>query len=556
METTINLLSSSSSFPPRTQFRNNASSSLSVSMVNEQTSFVQSTTTTLLRQFSASVLSHEQRDECKQSSSVLKEDKTCQLLSTLEGKKIEHAAYIQQQIGTSLQHQEELEHQLCHWSGSSFLFTSPISEEHPTSKAVGKHKDLKSCDVISLAEEALLASKLALALAESSDALDAETDGSFSSRSSKSNTPTVTPKTVRSSRLLERRNKKRKSSRPRVIHEIGRPEKKADPKRSSEGYDPNDPLRLFLWGPETKQLLTIQQENDLIAEIQNFIKLVNVKQKLESQFDREPTFAEWADAVGMSIVALHSEVLSGRRSREKLIHANLRLVVHIAKQYQNRGLSLKDLLQEGSMGLMKSVEKFKPQAGCRFPSYAYWWIRQAIRKAIFQHSKTIRLPENMYSLHAKFLEARKLFIQEGHHQPTIEELAFRVGITVEKLQNLLILMRHPLSMQQPVWSDQNTTFQEITADTEIEKPDVCAEKQLMRKHIRNLLCTLAPRERQIIKLRFGIGSASEKRNSLSEIGAMFGLSKERVRQIESRALHKLKESLNSHGLLEYTDLLV
>uniref|UniRef100_A0A803N4T9 RNA polymerase sigma-70 domain-containing protein n=1 Tax=Chenopodium quinoa TaxID=63459 RepID=A0A803N4T9_CHEQI len=518
METTINLLSSSSSFPPRTQFRNNASSSLSVSMVNEQTSFVQSTTTTLLRQFSASVLSHEQRDECKQSSSVLKEDKTCQLLSTLEGKKIEHAAYIQQQIGTSLQHQEELEHQLCHWSGSSFLFTSPISEEHPTSKAVGKHKDLKSCDVISLAEEALLASKLALALAESSDALDAETDGSFSSRSSKSNTPTVTPKTVRSSRLLERRNKKRKSSRPRVIHEIGRPEKKADPKRSSEGYDPNDPLRLFLWGPETKQLLTIQQENDLIAEIQNFIKLVNVKQKLESQFDREPTFAEWADAVGMSIVALHSE--------------------------------------EGSMGLMKSVEKFKPQAGCRFPSYAYWWIRQAIRKAIFQHSKTIRLPENMYSLHAKFLEARKLFIQEGHHQPTIEELAFRVGITVEKLQNLLILMRHPLSMQQPVWSDQNTTFQEITADTEIEKPDVCAEKQLMRKHIRNLLCTLAPRERQIIKLRFGIGSASEKRNSLSEIGAMFGLSKERVRQIESRALHKLKESLNSHGLLEYTDLLV
>ncbi|XP_010684095.2 RNA polymerase sigma factor sigF, chloroplastic [Beta vulgaris subsp. vulgaris] len=554
MEAAINLLSSSSSFPPKTHFRNNASSSPSpsVSMLNEQASFFPPMpTTSLLRQFPASVLSHEQREECKPSTSAFREDKTCQLLSTLERKKIEHDASFEQHTGIALQNERDLEHQLSHWSGVSLLLPC-LGLEEPTSVAVAKPiMDSKSCDVISLAEEALSASKVALSL---SDAVDADIDEPLSSRLS--DAPRVTPKTVRSSRLLERRNKTRRSPKPRVNHELGSSGKKAESRRLSEGYDLNDPLRLFLWGPETKQLLTIQEEKELIKEIQDLNKLVAVKTKLESQFDREPTFVEWADAVGLSSGALQSEVLSGKRSREKLIYANLRMVVYIAKQYQNRGLSLKDLLQEGSVGLMKSVEKFKPQAGCRFPSYAYWWIRQAIRKAIFQHSKTIRVPENMYSLHAKVLEARRLFIQEGHHQPTTEELALRVGITVEKLRNLLVMMRHPLSMQQPVWADQDTTFQEVTADTKIEKPDVFAEKEMMRKHIRSLLCTLAPREEQIIKLRFGIGSGSGKGCSLSEIGVMFGLSKERVRQLESRALDKLKESLNSHGLKAYTDLLL
>ena len=122
------------------------------------------------------------------------------------------------------------------------------------------------------------------------------------------------------------------------------------------------------------------------------MRLVKVKSKLQSQFGREPTLVEWAEAMGLSCSALQAELHSGNRSREKLINANLRMVVHIAKQYQGRGLSLQDLLQEGSMGLMKSVEKFKPQVGCRFATYAYWWIRQTITKFIMQHSRTIRLP--------------------------------------------------------------------------------------------------------------------------------------------------------------------
>ncbi|KAJ6381748.1 hypothetical protein OIU77_030424 [Salix suchowensis] len=229
------------------------------------------------------------------------------------------------------------------------------------------------------------------------------------------------------------------------------------------------------------------------------------------------------------------------------------MVVHIAKRYQNRGLGLQDLLQEGSMGLMKSVEKFKPQVGCRFATYAYWWIRQTITKAIFQNSRTIRLPENVYGLLGKVMEAKRSYIQEGNHHPTTEEVARRVGIAIDKLEKLLCFTRTPLSMQQTVWSDQTTTFQEITADTEIEIPDVSASKQLMRKHILGLLNILSLKERQIIRLRFGIEDGKQK--SLSEIGSVFGLSKERVRQLESRALYKLKQCVGSHGLDAYAEIL-
>ncbi|KAF3438696.1 hypothetical protein FNV43_RR21460 [Rhamnella rubrinervis] len=187
----------------------------------------------------------------------------------------------------------------------------------------------------------------------------------------------------------------------------------------------------------------------------------------------------------------------------------------------------------GSRGLMRSVEKFKLQAGCRFGTYAYWWIRQTIRKAIFQHSRTIRLPENVYTLIAKVLDARRLYIREGNHYPSKEDLAKRVAITVEKLEKLLFTTGMPLSMQQPVWADQDTTFQ-VIADPGIEITDAGVAKQLMRHHVRNLLGILSQRERPIIALRFGIKDGKHK--SLSGIGNLYGLSRERVRQ-ESRALY-------------------
>ncbi|KAL8040426.1 hypothetical protein ABFX02_10G096800 [Erythranthe guttata] len=284
------------------------------------------------------------------------------------------------------------------------------------------------------------------------------------------------------------------------------------------------------------------------------MKLQEVRSRLQTQFSREPTLVEWAAAVGISTQALQFQVNCGNFSREKLIYANFRLVVYIAKQYQGRGLNLQDLLQLGSMGLMKSVEKFKPLVGCRFATYAYWWIRQSIRKSLFQHSRTIRLPENVYTLLSKVYEAKKTCIKQGNHQPTKEDIAAAAGLSVEKLDRLLYTSRVPLSMQKPVWMDQDTTFQEITADTAVEAPDVGASKQIMRQHTRNLLSVLNPRERKIIRLRFGIEDGEQK--SLSDIGAGFGLSKERIRQIESRALYKLKQCLSSHGLSAYAEMLV
>ncbi|XP_059646852.1 RNA polymerase sigma factor sigF, chloroplastic [Cornus florida] len=567
MEAGRNLLSSSPPFPPRTHLRNCPSSSnSSVLMLHEQPApaLTSVPTTSLARHFPTSVLLQEQRDESRPFLHVTKDDRISQV--TLDSRRMETGSSVHEEDNTvdSFQYLKDFQHQLLNWPGLSYLLPSLQTGETPSSTAqsvpskTNKLMDVEPHNVVALAKKALSASKQAALLTENPQLFGVELDETLSpSTSSKNfvNVLTEGEKTVRSTRLLERRSKKRGVPKPKVrVHETSN-SGKADLKRKmSEAFDPNDPLRLFLWGPETKQLLTAKEESELIVQIQDLMALEEVKSRLHSQFDREPTLVEWAQAIGLSCRALKSQLHGGNSSRDKLIYANLRLVVHIAKQYQGRGLNLQDLLQEGSLGLMKSVEKFKPQAGCRFATYAYWWIRQAVRKAIFQHSRTIRLPDNVYGLLRKVTEAKRLCIQEGNHQPSKEEIAARAGFTVEKLERLLISAKMPLSLQQPVWMDQKTTFQEITADSAIEIPDVSVGKQLMRRHIRNLLSILSPKERKIIRLRFGIEDGKPK--SLSEIGAVFGLSKERVRQLESRALYKLKQSLRSQGLDAYTNMLV
>ncbi|KAK9290197.1 hypothetical protein L1049_008363 [Liquidambar formosana] len=565
MEVGRNMLSSSSSFPLRTHLRNCPSSS--VLMLHEQAaSAVTSVTTTSVgRHFPTSVLLQEQRDEYRSSLHIIKEDKTSQ--ATLDRGRMDAGASVHEQKNTddSDQYLKDFERQLLHWPGLWYLLPSLQNRENPSlaltvqsvTTDTEKLTDVKLHDVVALAKKALSASKEAALLAEDSKSFEADLDESVSlglGPTSSANFLFEGDKTVRSTRLLERQSKRRVPKLKVMVPETYSSRRANLKRKLSEGFDPNDPLRLFLWGPETKQLLTVKEESELIIQIQDLVRLEEVKNRLQSQFNREPTLVEWAEAVGLSCRVLQKQLHSGNRSREKLIYANFRMVVHIAKQYQGRGLNLQDLLQEGSMGLMKSVAKFKPQAGCRFATYAYWWIRQAVRRAIFHHSRTIRLPDNVYSILGKIAEAKRLYIQEGHHHPTKEELAERVGITVTKLEGLLFSTRTPLSMQQPVWTDQDTTFQEITADTQVEIPDVSVAKQLMRRHVRNLLNVLTPKEKQIIRLRFGIDGG--KRESLSEIGNGFGLSKERVRQLESRALYKLKQCLDSQGLEAYADLLV
>ncbi|CAK9320090.1 unnamed protein product [Citrullus colocynthis] len=555
MEAGLNLLSSSSPFISRCHPRSflppscsSSSSSSSVSMFHEQA--------TPARYFSTSFLSQEQHHECRPQSEILKDDRTSQM--TLDRRLIERSVSIDESSRSDHDHLVwELKHQAVEWPGLLSSWPSLQMEEYKISSVEKQSYDAggemlvkdEPENVIALAKKALSASKQAALLVDESELVGTNLD-----YTSPDDSLSKEGRTVKSTRLQDRRSKKRKKPKHvTTIHETSNSRGKDSRRKTNENFDPNDPLRLFLWGPETKKLLTAQEESELIVQIQDLMILENVKARLQSQFGREPTLVEWAEALGLTCQRLQSQLHSFRISREKLINANLRMVVHIAKQYQGRGLSLHDLLQEGSLGLMKSVEKFKPQAGCRFATYAYWWIRQSIRKAIFEHSRTIRLPENVYGLLGKVTEAKNYFVRAGNYKPSKEELAARAGITVERLDKLLFMSRIPRSLQQCVWADQDTTFQEITADSEVDTPDVSVERELMRRHIRNLLNILSPKERRIIRLRFGIEDGKEK--TLLEIGNMFGLSKERVRQLENRALYKLKRCCNSQGLGAYADIL-
>ncbi|XVE76152.1 hypothetical protein DITRI_Ditri12bG0150600 [Diplodiscus trichospermus] len=449
MEAARNLLSSASTFSTRIQLKSSVfpSSSSSVSMFHEQAAPTATSVpiTSVARHFLTSVLSQEQRDDYRPLPVLqfIKEDKA--YVGTTDKQRTENRASLHEEKASNKFGQLGFEQQSLHWPDLKQLLSRLELGENPSFSFSMQSVAADTKEIMNVEPSLGSANSSTLPVEEEEEAV-----------------------TVR----MDVRRKLR------------------------ESFDSNDPLRLFLWGPETKQLLTAKEESELVIQVQDLKRLVKVKSKLQSQFGREPTLVEWAQAMALSCPVLQAKLHSGNRSREKLIYANLRMVVHIAKQYQGRGLSLQDLLQEESMGLMKGIEKFKPQVGCRVATYAYWWIRKTITKSIMQHSRTILLPENLYSLLGKVLDAKKSYIQEGNHCPSKEELARRVGITVEKLDKLLLTTRMPLSMQQPVWADQDTTFQEVTPDTGIETPDVSVAKQLMRQHKRNLLSVLSPKERR------------------------------------------------------------
>ncbi|KAF7044729.1 hypothetical protein CFC21_053921 [Triticum aestivum] len=363
---------------------------------------------------------------------------------------------------------------------------------------------------------------------------------------------------IRSTRLLERRSKKRNvprastSSTDVVQCGVADSKKKDRPKKYGRVLGPDEPFRLFLRDRETTEFLTAKEERHLFSQIQNLMKLEEAQRRLEAQCGREPTLPEWAQAVGMSCKELQSSIHIGRRCREKMARSNFRLVIHVARKYQGYGLDIEDLVQDGCCGLMKTFEKFNPSKGCRFPTYAYWWIRQAIKKSIFKHSRLIRLPESVYARLKKVGKARLECILEGE-QPTNQNVARRAGITIEKLAKLKAKTRKPRSMQDQVWSNDAVTFQEITEDPNIDPPDLVVDRIMMRQQVREFLGILSTREKEIIEHRFGIYDGEPK--TLHVIGDMYGLSKERIRQLQNRALDKLKRSVSTQGFDVYLDLL-